>query len=626
MPSIFNSLHIGYSGLSVAQVGIDTTSHNITNAESEGYTRQRVVSAAATPIAMNPGQVGNGAEIMDIKRVFDNFVFDRYTGISADKEYSDFETKTLEELSTYFPEIDEVGIKADLAEYYNMWQTFADNPDNDSIKLALAQQSEVLADHIIQTRDQVFSTQLQINDQLAVNINEVNSLSKQLADLNIAIDVAEAGDNYSANDLRDKRNVIEKSLAELIGAETNSGQLESNIQISSSSNTKTGSYSVSVNGFNIVDGSTYHPIHLSKENNANGFYELSYERQDGVLIPISEDINGGRIGAILELRGASIDTTSGMPTDGLIQNVVTELDAFAQGLIESTNNLYAKNSVTKMESNILDLNPTNSIINSSLNVQEGSFDLVVYDLDGSVAARRTINVNPSTVMTGIPGSNSIQGQMEDQIDDNNDANANNDIDDFINFNWATFVSGDNALEFQMDTLAASQGYTFSIEDNLTDSGFSSGSNFAGALGMSKYFDGDSASNIKLNHTLKQNPTLIAAGYSPSAGDSRLALDMVQHQYEKFDFHVGNKTFNTTTYAMFDIIATEVGTATNAAIVRNETVSAQFNATELEYASVSKVSIDEEMVNLIKYQTAYGASAKVITTIDQMLTTLLGLKQ
>ncbi|HFB53875.1 MAG TPA: hypothetical protein ENJ67_04005, partial [Sulfurimonas autotrophica] len=55
-------------------------------------------------------------------------------------------------------------------------------------------------------------------------------------------------------------------------------------------------------------------------------------------------------------------------------------------------------------------------------------------------------------------------------------------------------------------------------------------------------------------------------------------------------------------------------------------TAQFNSTELEYNSVSKVSIDEEMTNLIKYQTSYGAAAKVITTVDQMMQTLLGIKQ
>ena len=626
MASIFNALHIGYSGLNVAQNGINTTGHNISNAEVEGYTRQRVVAKAATPLQTYPGNVGNGAEVQDIKRVFDNFVFDRYTDISQAKEYSDFEKKTLNELSTYFPEIDGVGIKSDLTKFYDMWQTFADNPDIDAIKLALSTQTKTLTEHIAYSQNQVKNLQSQLNDQLSVNINEVNSIAKQLADLNKSIEIAEAGKTYTANDLRDQRNVMERSLARLIGAETNAGQLESNIQIDSSSNTKTGSYSVSVNGFNIVDGNSYHPIHLSKENNANGFYEVSYERQDGSLIPIAETINGGTVGSILNLRGAALDVTSGMPTDGVIQKVVSQMDAFAKGLIESMNNIYARGATTKMESNELVLNPTNSIMNSPLNVKEGSFELIVYDVDGNIAASREIKINPATVMTGAAGSNSIQGQIEAQIDDNADANANNDIDDYISFNWATYPNGNNALDLSLDPLSESQGYTFSLQDKLTSSDYESGTNFGGALGMSRFFDGDGAQSIQLNHTLANNPTLIKAGVTPLAGDNVVALSMVQHQYEKFNFKVENQSYDVTSYAMFDIIATEVGAQTKAAILQNETISTQFNATELEYNSVSKVSLDEEMTNLIKYQTSYGAAAKIITTVDQMMTTLLGIKQ
>jgi flagellar hook-associated protein 1 FlgK len=118
---------------------------------------------------------------------------------------------------------------------------------------------------------------------------------------------------------------------------------------------------------------------------------------------------------------------------------------------------------------------------------------------------------------------------------------------------------------------------------------------------------------------------LAAGKTTISGDNRVALDMIQNQYEKYDFEVGSNIFNTTTYGMFDIIATNVGSVTNAAIFKNDSLKAQFNAVELEYQSVSKVSIDEEMTNLIKYQTSYGAAAKIITTIDQMMQTLLGIK-
>ncbi|QOP44067.1 flagellar hook-associated protein FlgK [Sulfurimonas sediminis] len=626
MASIFNTLSIGYSGLSAAQVGINTTGNNIANAENEGYTRQRVITSAANPLITSAGNVGNGVEIQDIKRVFDNFVFDRYSSVSADKEYSDFERQTLEELSTYFPEIDGVGIKADLAEYYNMWQTFADNPNNDSIKVALAKQTETLTQHITQTQNQVLNLQMQVNDQLDVNITEVNSLAQQLADLNKSIDVAEAGGGYTANDLRDKRNVIERSLSRLIGAEVNQGQLESNIQIDSNSNTRTGSYTLSVNGFNLVDGSTYHPLTIEKGNNPYGFYELSYERQDGTLIPMEEEINNGKIGAIFNLRGRAIDTTSGMPTDGVLQNVVSDLDAFAKGLIESTNNLYAKSARSRMESNYININPATPLVTSPLNINPGSFDVLVYDIDGNEVAKRTINIDAATSMSGISGSNSIEGQIIANKDDNSDANANNDVDDYMVFNYAPNANGDIKLELSMNAAANSQGYTFAVVDNLPDNTFASGTNFAGAIGLGSFFEGSNARDIRLNTQYRNNPTQLHAGYSSNAGDNRVALDMVQQQFESYKFQVGNEQYDTTTYGMFDITSTYVGISTNSAITRNETVSTQFNATEMEYNSITKVSIDEEMTNLIKYQTSYGAAAKVITTVDQMMQTLLGIKQ
>ncbi|QOY55203.1 flagellar hook-associated protein FlgK [Candidatus Sulfurimonas marisnigri] len=629
MPSIFSSLNIGYTGLSASQVGIDTTAHNISNADSDGYTRQRVVTTAATPINSTSGNIGNGTEILAIERIFDNFVFDRYVTLSSDKEFSDYEKKTLQELSSYFPEIDNVGIKASMQEYYNMWQSFSDNPDNDAIKLALAKQTEALSDHITQVQNQVTSLQAQINDELAVNVNEVNSLAKELSELNLSIATAENGSDYTANDLRDKRNVLERDLSRLIGSNVNSGLIKSNINIDSSSNIKTETYLLSVNGFNIVDGNTFHPIHISKASNPKGFYEISYERQDGTLLPMAEKISGGKIGAILDLRGGAIDTTSGLPVDGTIQNVVSELDAFAQALIEATNNLYAQTPTTKMESNpISGLIGSDPLLSSSLNFKEGTFDLIIYDIDGNEASRRSITIDPTTTMTGPIGSNSIEAQIGAQIDDNNDGNANNDIDNFFKngFNFVNYASGDSGLELSIDPLSKSKGYTFSIEDTLKDGSFDSGTNFAGVLGLNRFFDGNSAKNIDLNLSFKDNPTLLSSGYSSTTGDNRLALDMIQQQFEKYDFNIGSTTYNSTMYGMFDIIATEVGTATNSAMVRNDTVTAQFNATEMEYSSVSKVSMDEEMTNLIRYQTAYGAAAKIITTIDQMMQTLLGIKQ
>ena len=584
------------------------------------------MTSASTPLNSVEGSIGNGAEILMIERIFDNFVFDRYSKLSGDKEYSDYEKKTLDELSSYFPEVDGVGIKADIQEYYNMWQSFTDNPDNASMKLALAKQTEILSDHIKHAQDQVLSLQSQINSELSVNIDEVNSLAKELAELNKNIDTAEAGGAYTANDLRDKRNVIERDLSKLIGADVNSGKTASNTQVDSSTKTS-GSYTLSVNGFNIVDGNSFHPLHVSNRDNEFGLYDISYERQDGTLIPMSERISGGKIGAILELRGGAIDTTTGMPSDGILQGVISEMDAFASKLIESTNNLYAKTSTSRMDSNtFIGVSDNTTLVNSSLNIKVGNFDLVVYDIDGNETARRSIKIDSSTVMKGVPGSNSIEGQMEANGDDNSDGNLNNDIDNFIKFNLNNSINGDSSLTFTMDSLLESKGYKFSIQDKLTSASFDSGTNFAGALGMNRFFDGKNARDINLKSEFKENSTLISGGYTTIAGDNRLAMDMIQQQFEKYDFKVGGKTYNASMYGMYDIIATGVGTQTNGSKIRNDTITAQFNVTEKEYSSVSKVSIDEEMANLIKYQTSYGAAAKVISTIDQMMQTLLGIKQ
>jgi flagellar hook-associated protein 1 FlgK len=623
MASIFNTLYTGYTGLNNSQIAIDTTGHNISNAETEGYTRQRVMSSAATPLSIAPGQVGNGVEVQEIKRVFDNFVFDRYVDISTDKEKVEYEKNTLETLSTYFPEIDDVGIKSDLSEYYNLWQNLADNPDNTSIKTALAKQTQSLSTHINHTQSQVFDLQKKVNDEMAVNIDEVNKKAKELAELNKYIDSVEAGDMYNANDLRDKRNVLEKDLARLIGAQRTTDQLSSNIQISSDSNLRTGSYTIQVNGYNIVDGGTFHPLHIERDDNQFGFYEISYERQDGTLLSMNEEITGGRVGAMLDLRGHALDRTSGVPRDGVLQNVVAELDAFAKGLIQSTNNLYAQSASIKKESNILKLNPDTPLLNSNNNIKTGSFNLVVYDIDGNKVATREINIDSATTLTKSSSSNSIKDQIEAQVDDNDDGNANNDIDDYINFDYKK--SGTNAV-FSLDPQKEADGYTFAIEDNLTTDSFDSGTNFAGGLGFSRFFDGDSASNIRLNYALEDNPTEISAGKTTQDGDNDVALDIIQQQYEKYNFKVGSDNYQETIYGMFDVVATGVGTNTNAAILRHETISAQFSAVEMEYNSTSKVSIDEEMTNLIRYQTAYGAAAKVITTIDQMMNTLLGIKQ
>lgn len=620
MSSIFNALHIGYSGLNAAQVGIDTTGHNIANAETEGYTRQRVVTAAATPVSIDPGQRGNGTQITEIARIFDQFVFDRYSTTSQAKDYSDAMKKNLQELSTYFPEIDNVGIKHDLQNYFNSWQSLANNPGNSALKVDLGQQVQNLTKHINETRTQISNLQGSLNDQVSVNISEVNRIAEQIAGLNKSINVAESAGLNNANDLRDQRNELELTMSKLVGSKVTIGQIQSNTGISSSIAEAGGSYTIQIGGFNIVDGSNFHPIGIESTGNKNGYNDLYYERQDGVKIPFSQNITGGKVGALLELRGSKIGT-NGEFEDGFLQETVNNMDAFSKGLIESTNNLYAQSATSTMSSNALGFSDTEALLSTGENFKAGTFDVVAYDIDGKEVARRKITINSSTVMDNSTSffsdgvtHNSIVEQLTAAKDDNSDNNGLNDINSLLS---TSFNNSQNILQINLKSGFASQGYTFAIEDQ--------GTNFAGVTGVSRFLDGNSAKNIELNTDLQNDSSQIRGFKSPANGDNQTALDMVELQFSKVSFNNGTIASDETLYSYFDSLVSKVGTRTNSAILSNNSITAQFNAVKQEYDSVGKVSIDEEMANLIRYQTSYGAAAKVITTIDQMMTTLLGIK-
>lgn len=620
MASIFNALHIGYSALNAAQIGIDTTGHNISNAETEGYSRQRVVTAAAYPVSLTPGERGNGTQITEIVRIFDSFVFSRYSAAAQSKTYSDTLKKNLEELSTYFPDIDNIGIKTDMQSYFDGWQSLANNPGNSALKVSLAQLTQTLTKHINQTVTQISALQNSVNDQIRVNVEEVNRISEKIAGLNKSINEAEAGGINNANDLRDQRSQLEMTLAELIGAKVMPGNIQSNSVVDTNIAVQKEDYTILVGGFNIVDGANFHPIGIESATNPNGYNSLYYERQDGVKVPFAQDIKGGKIGALLELRGSTIGI-DGKFEDGFLQETINNLDTLARGLIEATNNVYAQSATTSMQSNSLPFTESQQLLSSDENFKAGTFDIVVYDIDGNVAARRTITIDENTVMnnatTTLPDgtSNSIVEQLNRENDDTGDNNALNDIDDLL---FTQFGTDQNILRIDFKAGAATQGYTFAIEDN--------GTNFAGVTGVSRFFDGNSAKTMTLNREIQDNPTTMRGYKSPVSGDNQTALAMVELQFTSVSFKNGQNRFSDTLYGNYDTLVTRVGTKTNSVILSNDTVTAQFNAIKQEHESISKVSIDEELANLIRYQTSYGAAAKIITTIDQMMTTLLGIKQ
>jgi len=149
--SIFNSLNIGYSGLTTSQSGINTTSHNISNANTPGYSKQRVNQVAQVPMHDIPGDVGNGVLVDTITRAHDSYIFGRYTSSQSNLEFTSYKQKTLEEISDYFPDMQNLGIGKDMQDFFNSWSDLSKDPNSDAQKMVLINNTAKLTRNINDT-------------------------------------------------------------------------------------------------------------------------------------------------------------------------------------------------------------------------------------------------------------------------------------------------------------------------------------------------------------------------------------------------------------------------------------------------------------------------------------------
>lgn len=239
--------------------------------------------------------------------------------------------------------------------------------------------------------------------------------------------------------------------------------------------------------------------------------------------------------------------------------------------------------------------------------------MIVYDSAGKEVARKSITIDNATTMGDDTFSTSILTQMNTSKDDNKDNNALNDVDDYFK---ATFM--DNGA-FSLSPTSNNSGYTISIQDH--------GTNFPGAVGLNQFFIGNDASNIDVKSEYKKDPTSIQGYGAPISGNRDVANAMLQLQYDNLNFYGKSGSVSSNTIAGFySAVTTKVATDASSSSSSYDTNEALYNTINTQFQSISGVNKDEELANLMQYQSSYSAAAKVITTIDEMLNTLLGIKQ
>ena len=606
MGGILSSLNTSYTGLQAHQLMVDVTGNNISNASDEFYSRQRVLVRPEKPLYFQDYNLGRGVSVETIQRIHDEFVFNRYRKAAEEAQYYDTHFTTLREASAFFPEVDGVGIYNDLEEYFNSWKDLAKNSTDPAQKQVLAKNSQVLSTNIKDTRSRLVRLQQKASEELEVTINEVNRIAKEIAHINGKLkEMEDQRELKQANELRDRRDELEYNLQTLVGANVFKNHLDSNASIHPKLADFDDEYVLNIGfGFNIVDGAMYHPIVLKKDDNHLNLNRVYFQGDDFKTVEITDKIVQGKAGSLISLYNSGADGTRA----GKIQDYINHLDIFAKGFIEATNSIYSQSAATQIRSDKLDVWSLNALVDSNYNIKEGSFDVVVYSTQGEEIARKTITIDRITTMHDVVKA------INENTDDNKDNNALNDVDDYFR---AYYDNG--TREFNILSKNPSQGLYVAIQDN--------GSNFTGAFGLNKFFDGQDAHDIALNQEYVKDATLIRPWLTPVNGNFDVANMMQQLQYDDVDFYVNKyekKQMRIPEY--FQFLAGRVANQTEAAQRTKETKDSVLSAVKKEHLAISQVSLDEEMVNLIKFQGGYAANAKVITTIDRMIETLLGIKQ
>ena len=303
MGGLLSSLNTPYTGLTGHQVMVDTVSNNIANANNEFYSRQVVRSSAQTPLQTSSNYViGQGLNILSVERIHDEYTFSRYKKASAEKTFYEKSFEGLKEASSYYPEVDGVGIYNDLQNYFNAWKDLSTKSGDSAQKIALAEQASTLANNISNTRDRLVNLQKSLNNELKVAVDEVNRLGEQIAQLNKKIAEYEYKElNQKANDLRDLRDQYEFEINNLIGCDVFKQGVMGSACVNENIADFDDGYTLTVGGKAIVDGASFHPLTLDNSQNPSGIYTIKYLRSDHKEYNLTNAINEGKVGAILDL-------------------------------------------------------------------------------------------------------------------------------------------------------------------------------------------------------------------------------------------------------------------------------------------------------------------------------------
>lgn len=214
--SSFFGLNVALQGLYTAQTNLDITNHNISNAETEGYSRQYSVQEASRPLtSTTAGMIGTGSQIIGVERHRDVYLDTKFWDMNDEMGEYDVKFDLLSQMELLFNEPSDTGFSVHFNEVFDALQTLSTNPSDRTFQTNYVNSIDVFADFLNDMGERLWDIQKDANFGIKNTVDQINFIADSIASINQQIKSLELG-NRSANDLRDKRNLLLDDLSKLV--------------------------------------------------------------------------------------------------------------------------------------------------------------------------------------------------------------------------------------------------------------------------------------------------------------------------------------------------------------------------------------------------------------------------
>ncbi len=608
MASTFFGLNIGLSGLYAYQASINTTAHNISNAETTGYSRQKVVTSAgeAMRVYSSYGMAGTGVNIADIIQQRNAYYDVKYRNSAA--LYGEYSTKNdyMLQVQNYFNEVDEGGFTDSYNSLFSALKTLFDDPSSMDIRTTVANNADSLSEYMNYMYTSMQTIQEDANFQIKNLIDRVNSLGEQIATVTKQINALEVT-GVTANDLRDSRENLVDELSKIANVTT-----EEKVMKKDPMDPGTVVYEVRINGQLLVDTGSSKQLKVvprTEKINAtdiDGLYDVTWA--DGQEFSLSNANLKGELSALFAVRdGNNAENLGGKVTTTTTGDVTT---------------------LTMTKTNCDDITKLNIPTEGNITIAGKDYKYKGFTVD--VQADGTYQYNfklDEPLATDIKDTDNVRGEIGETVNYKGIPYYMGKLNEFSR----TFASVFNKMHNQGEDLDGNKGLDYfnytdkkgaaDLLENFTSFSSDGTATYIAADGTvttgESYYN-LTAFNMTITAEIMSDPRKFAA-----ASDITQGVENKDNLKELLKIESDKSLFKAGTPAQFySTLVAEIGVDASKYETFTKSQESIMKSITNQRLSESGVDVDEEAMNLVKFKNAYNLSAKVIQTMNEIYDKLI----